>query len=317
MASDCDDPSVRGEVRAADMNTGTTINSQYFVPAGDRGAGIWNSPALSPDGSTLVVATGEDYNGYNGPYNRAIVSLDPVSLAILQHFQEGALDGDLDFGTTPVIFHDSQNRVLVGAGHKNDIFYTFVLNDINSGPIWMKNTGTKVGMMPAYDPTFGAGGTLFIAGSSNLYAVDPATGNNRWSPVPLGNVRGNMAIANGLIFTNENGRVDVRNESNGAVLTTLVPANAGGNNSGPVVSNGFVYFLSGSYINAWSLSGTPSPTVPTATRTSTRTVTATPTRTPTNAPTGTPTRTGTPTNTATVNRQPYRNQHAQPYQHTH
>ena len=79
-ASSCDDPSIPGELVALGLD-GSTLAARRFVPEGDAGAGIWNSPALSPDGGTLIVATGEDFEGYDGPYNRAIVSLDPLTLA--------------------------------------------------------------------------------------------------------------------------------------------------------------------------------------------------------------------------------------------
>src|SRR5437867_60768 len=47
MASRCDNPSVRGEVRAVGLYDGIQLANQYFVPAGLAGAGVWNSPALS------------------------------------------------------------------------------------------------------------------------------------------------------------------------------------------------------------------------------------------------------------------------------
>lgn len=295
MASRCDSPSVRGEVRAVDMNTGSALQSQYFVPAGQAGGGVWNSPALSPDGSTLVVVTGEDYAGYNGQYNRAIVSLDPISLAIIQSNQQGSTGQDLDYGTTPLFFSDSQGRTLVGANHKNGVFYAFNLNSISSGPIWSRSTGTDVGMMPAYDPTLGSGGTLFIAGSSSrIFAVDPATGLDRWPAITAGTMHGNMALANGLLFVNTGSSgLKIYQESNGALLRTLTPANAGATNSGVAVSNGFIYWVAGSYLNAWSLPAiTPTPTN-TATATVTSTATNIPTATPTDIPTLTPTSTPT------------------------
>ncbi|HMA36041.1 MAG TPA: PQQ-binding-like beta-propeller repeat protein [Chloroflexia bacterium] len=332
MASRCDNPSVRGEIRALDLTTGTQLANQYFVPSGQAGAGIWQSPALSPDNSTILIDTGEDYNGYNGPYTRAMVSLDALSLTILQSNQQGPTASDSDFGTSPVVFHDSTNRLLVGANHKDGTFYTYLVSNINGGPLWSLPTGTSVGMMAAYDPSFGSGGTLFIyGGSSHLYAVDPATGANRWTtnPITVGAAHGNMAIANGLIFLNAgNGGLQIRSEADGSLLRTLAPANAGAANSGLAVANGFIYWLSGSYMNAWSLPpGTPTPTAtpggpsptPTATQppaptathtatapppTATRTVgppsaTVTPggpSATPTNTPGG-PTNTPAPSNT--------------------
>ena len=306
MASNCDNPSVRGEVRALDYLSGTPVASQYFVPDGQRGAGIWNSPALSPDGSTLVVTTGEDYGGYNGPYNRAIVSLDPITLDILQANRQGTTGGDVDFATSPLIFSDSLGRVLTGAVHKNSNFYAYVLSDINSGPIWSKPVTYNAGMMPAYDPTFGNGGTLFIAGSSRVYAVDPATGVDRWPSITQGGLRGNMAVANGLIFLNTgSGGLRILDETTGATLRTLAPPNAGSTYSGVAVANGFVYWLSGSYLNAWSLPAVLTPTPPsTSTSTpiaATATVTSTSTTVSTDTPvaTHTSTRTSTPTITAT------------------
>src|SRR5262249_37147459 len=122
------------------------------------------------------------FAGANGPYTRAMVTLDPASLQIRQAHQQGATNGDLDFGTTPVFFHDATNHVLVGAGHKNGTFYAYVVNNVSNGPLWSRETGTSVGMMPAYDTTFGNGGTLFIGANSKIYAVDPATGDDRWAP---------------------------------------------------------------------------------------------------------------------------------------
>ena len=144
-----------------------------------------------------------------------------------------------------------------------------MLNNINAGPIWQKNWGTSIGFMPAYDPTYGSGGTLFIGGGGGptIGAVDPATGADRWA---VGSVvaggGGNMAVANGLIYTNDGSNgLRILDETNGNTLRTLVPAHAGDSNSGVVVANGIIYWLSGSYLNAWALPGNP---VPTATPTS-------------------------------------------------
>src|SRR5262249_2399792 len=63
IASRCDNPSVRGEVRAVNLTTGAQEANAYFASSGTAGAGIWNSPVLSPDGGTLAVATGEDFAG--------------------------------------------------------------------------------------------------------------------------------------------------------------------------------------------------------------------------------------------------------------
>jgi hypothetical protein len=189
------------------------------------------------------------------------VTLDPASLQIRQAHQQGATNGDLDFGTTPVVFHDSTGRVLVGANHKNGVFYAYIMDNVSNGPLWTRDTGTSVGMMPAYDPTFGDGGTLFIAAQGRIYAVDPATGRDRWAPVDVATMHGNLALASGLIFANTGSEgVQILDEATGSHLRTLSPPNAGAANSGVVVAEGGVYWLSGSRMNAWGLTGSAAPT---------------------------------------------------------
>jgi polyvinyl alcohol dehydrogenase (cytochrome) len=245
---------VRGGVRALRLGDGTLLAQQSLVPEGKQGADVWNSPALSPDGATLAIATGNDYGGYDGPYTRAIVLLTPPTLDIVDTHQEAEQGQDLDFGTTPIFFHDAQGRVLVGANHKNGVFYAYDAHAVGAGPIWERHTGTQVGATPAYDPTAGAGGTLLIAGDSGvLYGVDPATGVDRWPPVAVGLSNGNMAVANGLVFVNSGGDVVVTSVADGSVARILHAAAPGKSYSGAIVAHGVVYWMSGPYLNAWSL----------------------------------------------------------------
>jgi outer membrane protein assembly factor BamB len=255
VSSEFDNPSVRGEIRALDVNSGAVLARQAFVPEGVAGAGIWNSPALSPDGGTLVVATGEDFDGYDGPYNRAIVTLDPATLEIRQADKQGWPNDDQDWGTTPVVFHDRSNRVLVGAVHKNGVFYAYTLDGVGAGPLWQRATGVALGLIPAYDPSVGDGGTLFIGGGhGQVVAVDPASGADRWGPVTLETMHGNMALANGLLFAPAaTGKVFVVESATGRILRVLTPANPGPSFSGAAVAGGLVYWLSGSNLNAWGV----------------------------------------------------------------
>jgi outer membrane protein assembly factor BamB len=253
MSSEGDNPPVRGEVRVLDLATGAVLGQQYFVPEGRRGAGVWNSPSLSPDGKMLAVATGEDFDGYDGPYNRAMLILDPASLAILQADKQGATDQDLDWGTTPVFFKDRQGRTLVGANHKNGVFYAYAADQVSAGPLWQRPLGVGIGLMPAFDPVR-SGGTLYIAGDNGqIFAVDPATGTDRWPPVAVGFMYGNMALAGGLIVVSSGGSVVMLDAATGAPVRVLTPADPGPSFSGPVVAGGFVYWLSGAKLNAWSL----------------------------------------------------------------
>ena len=109
-------------------------------------------------------------------------------------------------------------------------------------------------MMPAHDPGRGAGGTLFIVGDNGqLFAVDPATGADRWSPVAVGFMHGNMALAGGLVLISSRGSAVILDASTGELLRVLMPTDPGPSFSGIVVAGGFVYWLSGPKLNAWSL----------------------------------------------------------------
>jgi len=255
VASEFSNPPVRGEVRALDLATGTLVGRMSFVPEGLRGAGIWNSPAASADGRTLFVATGEDFGGYDGPFTRALVALEPGSLVALQVNKQGTAGLDQDWATTPVVFRDAQGRALVGANHKNGFFYAYVQDAVAAGPLWSRFVGVSPGMMPAYDPNRGAGGTLFIAGDNGvLFGVDPATGQDRWPALAIGFMHGNLALANGLGFAASAGRVFVVDVASGRVLRVLTPAATGPAYTGAVVANGLVYWLAGPVLNAWGVS---------------------------------------------------------------
>jgi outer membrane protein assembly factor BamB len=259
VASDCDNPSVRGEVRAVDLLTGERLARAYIVPEGEAGGGIWNSAVLSPDGSKVVVVTGEDYEGYNGPLNRAMVVLDALTLQVLASDQRGRLNVDDDWASTPIVFSDSAGRVLVGANHKDGHFYAYELDDVSAGPIWSWNSGLMIGRLPAYDPGYGAGGSLIFVKDGRITYVDPSDGSIRQTSDFIGPVPNSIAVANGLVYANSEGKLFIVDEAGGAILRRIDPPLHGASLSGPAVSNGMVFWSSGEYLNAWHLGPPPTP----------------------------------------------------------
>jgi outer membrane protein assembly factor BamB len=254
VSSEFDNPAVGGEVRALELASGAMVARCVFVPPTQHGADVWNSVAATEDGQTLFVATGEDYGRYDGPYNRALVSLEPGTLRILQADKQGESGQDQDFGTTPAVFGDRQGRTLVGASNKNGVFYAYRADAIASGPLWSRAVGINPGMMAAYDPGRGPGGTLLVTGDEGvLYGVDPSDGQDRWPPLALGTSHGNLAVANGLVFANVAGRVAVLESATGRVLRVLDPGVGGGAFSGVVVAQGKVIWMAGPTLQAWGL----------------------------------------------------------------
>jgi hypothetical protein len=263
IASGCDNPVVPGQILAVDPSSGTVVQDEFLATAAAPGAGIWNSPSLTPDGLSLFIATGED-NGTNGttnPYAQSIVGLNSTSLAVVESNKQGPIGQDADYGTTPIIFSDETGRVLVGAAQKTGVFYAYLKGQVDKGPIWSRSVGLVIGLASAYDATAGSGGTLFFGGAQGfeigvkIYAVDPATGQDRLTPIPVaGQIYGNLAIANGLLYVNEGvDGVFVYDDKTGAQITALVPPSPGPVYTGVTVSNGVVYFMSGSVLNAWGL----------------------------------------------------------------
>ena len=116
--------------------------------------------------------------------------------------------------------------------------------------------------MPAYDEDAGSGGTLFIFGDNGvLFGVDPATGIDRWPPVAVGFANGNVAVANGLVYTGGGaGGVPIVTADSGTLLVALAPQTPAKTFSGVVVSGGVIYSVAGPYLNAWSASSSgPAP----------------------------------------------------------
>jgi hypothetical protein len=108
--------------------------------------------------------------------------------------------------------------------------------------------------MPAYDEDAGSGGTLFIMGDNGvLFGVDPATGIDRWPPVAVGFRNGNIAVANGLVYTGGgDGFVPIVAADSGTLMAALPPQTPARSFSGVVVSGGVIYSVAGPYLNAWS-----------------------------------------------------------------
>jgi outer membrane protein assembly factor BamB len=245
------EPPGRGEVRLLDLQSGTLLARETIVPDGQLGGDIWNSPALSPDSTALLVTTGNDFGGFDGPLTRAVLELDPQTLAVIASRQEAVAGLDLDFGTTPVVFGVA-GRTFVAAINKNGVLYAYDLAHLAAGAVWQRKEGIAVGLPPAFDAR---SGTLWFAGDNGqLFAVDAQTGANRFAPAAVGFMNGNLALAGDLVLASSGGRVVVLEAATGTILRVLAPEGAGPSYSGVAVAGGSVYWLSGEYLNAWSTS---------------------------------------------------------------
>ena len=191
ISSSCDDPLVRGGLVALDQHTGALDATYYTVPAGSVGGSIWSSPAMSSDGTSVFVTTGngDQTAGAAQGDSISIVKLDAATLA-KQDIWTVPINppNDSDFGGSPTMFTATLNGVstpMVGAFNKNGIYYAWKQADLASGPVWQSKIGSgEVGaavwdgshlFIAAQNATIG--GTTYAGGIREL---DPATGAAVW-----------------------------------------------------------------------------------------------------------------------------------------
>jgi PKD repeat protein/outer membrane protein assembly factor BamB len=231
IASCEDAPLVWGRLLQVNLTGNHTVFHAFdVVPKSVLAGSIWSSPSVDPATNTVFVSTGND-NGVitNENYTESIVALNATTLQLIGWYRVPNVVGyDQDFAASPIVFHDSTGRTLVGALNKDGIFYC--LNATNAtkngswGPIWTFDTG---GAYDQYSPAAFGNGTLYISAaglingtaySTALYALDPATGHVRWEKGSNnGTMYGAVTYANGLTYNPVGNTVEVRSAVSGTL----------------------------------------------------------------------------------------------------
>ncbi len=143
--------------------------------------------------------------------------------------------GDPDFGGTPTLFTATINGVprrLVGAVHKNGLYYAWDRNNLAAGPVWQSSIAEPSGsprtiVSASWDGTsiFVGGGGTVINGQScygNISALDPATGAFVWRSCQTSFMTGGLTEVPGLLIEGVGAGGDVKfiNTLNGATVRT-------------------------------------------------------------------------------------------------
>ena len=240
VSSQCDNPLVRGGLKAFDQHTGALLKTFWTTPNGTVGASVWTSAAS--DGSSIWITTG---NG-NAGHSYAVVRLNSA----LRFQSEWVLPDaccDLDWGSSPTLFVARLNNVrtqMIGANNKNGIFYAFDAIHLENGPVWSFQVGTlqdfSIGAdlaAPIWDSTHkqlfvGSNQTTIqsqvFAGS--IRAFNPANGSVIWErgltggPVmgsPTLNGAGVLAAGTYNIVNLTQNAVYLLDASNGNILTSM------------------------------------------------------------------------------------------------
>jgi polyvinyl alcohol dehydrogenase (cytochrome) len=195
VASQCNNPFVRGGVIAYNQASGRQIARFYTVPKGDLGGSVWSSVGIGPNGDAYATTSnGPDAHPLLG-YSESIVKLNPNTLKVLGWWQvpaaQVAYDGD--FGASPAFFGS-----YVGACNKNGIFYA--LNPSTMRLQWQATIGAPwdppdsglCAATPVYDGQYlffgGEKASNSVAGTGgSLQERLPSTGALQWEiPLPDG-----------------------------------------------------------------------------------------------------------------------------------
>jgi polyvinyl alcohol dehydrogenase (cytochrome) len=206
----------RGSVVALDAATGTQVWRSYVIPevpkptrinsAGVQlmapaGAAVWNSPTIDPAAHALYVGTGDAFTEPAAKTSDAVVAMDLDTGNILWSFQAVQNDAwmvgcvpvstencpkdlgvDWDFGSSPVLVHDSAGRKLLLATPKSGT--VFGLDPEKKGTVvWKIDLSQKPAPnngQIAFGGSSDAKRTYIALQDGRFAAIDIATGKLGW-----------------------------------------------------------------------------------------------------------------------------------------
>jgi outer membrane protein assembly factor BamB len=270
IASLGDCPLVRGGLARVPLDDPFTPLVRYFVLEGAVGAGVWSTPALDEAAGIVYVTTGnaDQQDAANGVWGSALLALDAASLETKGHFFLPApLEGDADWGSSPMLFQTADGGQYVAANGKNGYIYALRRSDLSVAWSFQMaaNCDTpQAGCGSLSTPAFD--GTVLVSGAGqppdqadalgSVYAFDPVSGDRLWSYAGRGVVIAPVTLVPGLVLAPADNGLVILDAASGARLWTDAP------NPGlygqAVVSDGVIYatYVNGDVV-AWAVPGTP------------------------------------------------------------
>jgi outer membrane protein assembly factor BamB len=247
LSSECDNPFVRGGVKAFSQHTGALVATHWTMASGQVGGGVWSSLGVGSDGAVYATTGSTNAPPYPQGESYAILRLNGSTLAKegIWTVPDADRGGDSDFGASPTSFTASLGGVttaLVSACNKNGRLYAWKAGNIAAGPVWSARINTaNVG--PCFASTVFDGTSLFQAGNTTMLSgvsyrgsiskLNPATGAFVWRRGLPGSVFGSPSLDAGGVLavptfddaSSQNGTYLV-NAATGAVLKTIAVSNA-------------------------------------------------------------------------------------------
>jgi outer membrane protein assembly factor BamB len=137
VASLADCPLTRGALVRIDLDRLEPTHIRYLAPAGEVGAGVWSTPAIDEETNTVFITTGNgDQDAATGSWGATMLSLDATTLEVKSFFflPTASLEGDIEWGSSPTLFEDSDGQPLAGATGKDGVLYVLRRGDL--APAW-------------------------------------------------------------------------------------------------------------------------------------------------------------------------------------
>ncbi|MBA2678856.1 MAG: PQQ-binding-like beta-propeller repeat protein [Ktedonobacteraceae bacterium] len=253
---DC--PLVQGELVKMNASTGTIQQIFYTMPAGCKGAGVWDTPSIDEVAKTVYFGTSNaGVCKKPGQYDWSMIEVNASDLSLVHSWRLPRADqtNNADFGlAAPMLFTATIKGVvhnMVGAPNQNGKYYAFDRANISNGPVWqvrLATPGRGSISSSAWDGTtiYAAGTDITIKGTScqgSAAALNPATGKFIWQKCwTAGRVLNAVMAVPGLIVVGQGRYVNVLSATTGQTLYRYInTAKDAVFHGAPTISNGVLY----------------------------------------------------------------------------
>lgn len=244
------------DVHTGEIVVNRTIISQRDYDAGHRGGAIWATPAIDAETGFLYVGTGNPVSRrFEHPYDNAIIKIDlnrgsqrfghivdaykgeydnyvgalyghPACEALGddQRFWYGGgysaacVQQDLDFGSSPNLWHDDRGDLVVGSFQKSGVVHAARGDTLQ--PVWSTTVSFPSAIGNAGSTAVDAE-TMYVGSNpGTVAALDLDTGLPVWVAPTADGVRyQGVSVANGVVYTVDTaGAFDAFDASSGVPL---------------------------------------------------------------------------------------------------
>jgi outer membrane protein assembly factor BamB len=244
-ASHCDDNLYFGTINAVDVSTQSistfqlvTDKHQYYA----NGVWSWGGESIDPTNGNLYAGVGNSLGklGEKGQYSDSIIELTQSLGFVADEQPESNLNGDLDIGTTPVLYKSGGSRC-AAFERKDGNFFTIERTHLQNGRFGSK---LNLGGSLATAAYLSSSNALFVNVPSGLTRLDTHPGckaTQGWQTAIGGSGDSVPSIAGGVVYANGGNSLYALDASTGEILWNSGSTVGDSIVAEPTVVNGRVY----------------------------------------------------------------------------